>query len=130
MIRIIVVEDNAIVRRGIISLLDEQEDLQVVGAAENGFIAIELLEKGLQSDILLTDFNMPGMDGAILSEKVHVLFPKLKTIILTMHQRNDFVDRARTAGASGYILKDGNFEELFAGIRRVNFGEEFIIVGL
>ena len=83
MIRIIVVEDNAIVRRGIISLLDEQEDLQVVGAAENGFIAIELLEKGLQSDILLTDFNMPGMDGSILSEKVHVLFPKLKTIIVS-----------------------------------------------
>lgn len=130
MIRLIVVEDNDLVRKGIVGLFNEQEDLKVVGNASNGFKALELLENGLESDVVLTDFNMPGMDGATLAEKVRHLFPKLKIIILTMHQRSEFVDRARVAGASGYMLKDGNFDELFAGIRIVYASEKFITVGL
>lgn len=130
MIRLIVVEDNDLVRKGIVGLFNEQEDLTVVGNASNGFKALELLENGLESDVVLTDFNMPGMDGATLAEKVRHLFPKLKIIILTMHQRSEFVDRARVAGASGYMLKDGNFDELFAGIRIVYASEKFITVGL
>ncbi len=129
-IRLIVVEDNDLVRQGVIGLLNEQEDLLVVGEADNGFKAVELLERGLESDIVLTDFNMPGMDGATLAEKILHISPKLKIIILTMHQRAEFVDRARAAGASGYMLKDGNFDELFAGIRRVYRGEKFVTVGL
>jgi len=111
-IKLIVVEDNDLVRKGIIGLLNEQDDLQVVGEANNGSEAIKLLDQGLESDIVLTDFNMPGI------------------IILTMHQRAEFVDRARSAGASGYMLKDGNFDELFAGIRSVYTGEKFVTVGL
>lgn len=129
-IKLIVVEDNDLVRKGIIGLLNEQDDLQVVGEANNGSEAIKLLDQGLESDIVLTDFNMPGMDGAMLAEKVLEVFPKLKIIILTMHQRAEFVDRARSAGASGYMLKDGNFDELFAGIRSVYTGDKFITVGL
>lgn len=130
MIRIIVAEDNKIVRQGIIGLLDDQPDMKVVGEAENGLQALELLKGESKTDILLTDLNMPGMDGLALTEMVRAKYPEVRVIILTMHLRPDFIDKALVAGAKGYILKDGNFDDLYEGIRKVFAGDSFVTAGL
>lgn len=130
MIKIILAEDNAIVRSGIIELLNEQPDMEVVGEAEDGFQALKILENGLQPDIVLTDLNMPGMDGLTLTEKLRSAHPQIKVIILTMHLRADFIERARYAGAKGYVIKDGNIEEIYGAIRSVCAGEDFVTRGL
>jgi DNA-binding NarL/FixJ family response regulator len=130
MIKIILAEDNAIVRHGIIELLNEQPDMEVVGEAEDALQTLKILENGLQTDIVLTDLNMPGMDGLGLTEKLRSVHPKIKVIILTMHLRADFIQRALQAGAKGYVIKDGNIEQVYCAIRRVCAGESFVKGGL
>jgi DNA-binding NarL/FixJ family response regulator len=130
MIKIILAEDNAIVRHGIIELLNEQPDMEVVGEAEDALQTLKILENGLQTDIVLTDLNMSGMDGLGLTEQLRSVHPKIKVIILTMHLRADFVERALQAGANGYVIKDGNIEQVYDAIRRVYAGESFVKGGL
>lgn len=129
MIRIIVVEDNSIVREGVIELLSYQTDMNVVGEAEDGFHALELLETGVETDIVLTDLNMAGMDGLILTERIRSAYPQIKVIILTMHLRQDFIERAFKAGAKGYVLKSGDIDDVYNGIRSVFAGEESVTSG-
>jgi len=128
MIRIIVAEDNQIVREGMVGLLNDQEDLETVGQAENGLQVLEMLENGTDTDIILSDLNMPVMDGITLTERVRSLYPNIKVVMLTMHLRADFISRTLEAGAHGYILKNGNFEALFEGIRKVYAGDQFVAV--
>lgn len=123
MIRLLVVEDHNLVRQGIIKLLNGQQDMEVVAEAENGRKALDLLENGTQADIVLADFNMPEMDGVALTEHILLKYNWIKVIILTMHVRDEFIDRALKAGAKGYVLKNGDFNELYKGIRKVFQGE-------
>lgn len=129
MIRIIVVEDNSIVREGVVELLNYQPDMNVIGEAEDAFHALELLETGIETDIVLTDLNMAGMDGLLLTEKICSAYPQIRVIILTMHLREDFIERAFKAGAKGYVLKSGDIDDVFSGIRKVFTGEEFVTAG-
>ncbi len=124
MIKIIVVEDNSIVREGVVDLLNAHDEMQVVAEVPDGFQALELLETGIEVDIVLTDLNMMEMDGLTLTEKIAAAHPQLKVIILTMHLRDDFIGRAFKAGAHGYILKSGDIDEIYDGIIRVFSGEE------
>lgn len=126
MIRILFVEDSAVVRRGIVNILQKQPDFQVIGEAENGAIALQLLQNGLQPDVLLTDFNMPQINGLQLIEHVSKLDPDLPAIILTMHDNTAFKDMALAAGARGYLLKNGDMDELAACIRDVYNGQQVI----
>jgi DNA-binding NarL/FixJ family response regulator len=126
MIRIIVVEDSEVVRTGIIGLLNYEQDMEVVAFAENGLQAIEVLEQGIEADIVLADLNMPKMDGIVLTEHIVSAFPSATVIIFTMHVRSEFVDKALKAGARGYLLKDGDFEHIMEGIRKVFQGEIFV----
>ena len=128
MIRIIIAEDNQIVREGIAGLLNGQEGMEVIGEAENGLQVLEMLEKGLDTDIILSDLNMPELDGIRLTERVSSQYPHIKVVILTMHLRDDFITRTLEAGAQGYVLKNGNFEALFEGIRKVYAGDQFVAV--
>lgn len=132
MIRIILTEDNAVVRKGLVELLEDQDDFEIVGTAANGIEALTLLKDGLKADILLADLNMPGMDGITLTTKICSAQPdiSLLVIILTMHERSDFVERALNAGAKGYLLKNGNFDDVFTGIRKVYDGEVYITADL
>lgn len=129
MIRIIVVEDNSLVREGVIELLNDQEDLEVVGEAEDGFQTLELLDTAIETDIVLTDLNMNEMDGLMLAEKIRSAHPEINVMILTMHVRPDFIERAFEAGAKGYVLKNGKIEDLYDGIRKVFSGEKYITTG-
>ena len=126
MIKILVAEDNKVVRKGIIGLLNAEPDMQVVADVENGLEAIELLNDGIIPDVVLADLNMPIMDGIALSDQIAVSFNAVKVIILTMHWRVEFVERALKAGAKGYLLKDGDFEQLMEGIRKVSAGGNFV----
>ena len=127
MIRVLFAEDNAVVRKGIAGILQKQPDLEIVGEAENGVQALRLLQNGLQPDVLLTDLNMPEMDGLELIQNVADLDLHLPCIILTMHTDRAFMDKALAAGAMGYLLKNGDMDELFACIRNVHNG--LLVIG-
>lgn len=130
-IKLLLVEDNAIVREGIAGLLEIQEDLEVIGKAAGGSEALSLLESGLRPDIVLTDLNMPVMDGIELTERICALaLSDISVIMLTMHNRQIFVDKSFKAGAKGYLLKNGDFDELYTGIRQVYHNQVFISAGI
>lgn len=130
MIKVLIVEDSTAVRRGLVGLLNKQNEIDIVGEAENGVKALELLEQGLETDIVLADLNMPLMDGITLTERLQVLFPLIKVVILTMHTRIEFVDKALKAGVKGYLLKDGDFNDIYKGLKKVYNGEVHISVNL
>lgn len=127
MIKVLFAEDSAVVRKGIVGVLQKQPDLEVVGEAENGAIALQFLQNGLQADILLTDLNMPQMDGLQLAKQIGGLKLNLQVIILTMLANKAFRERALAAGVRGYLLKNGNMEELVASIRNVHKG--LLVIG-
>lgn len=124
------VEDSHPVRRGLVNLLSKQHGIEVIGEAENGLKALELLEHGIEADIVLADLNMPVMDGIALTEILQILFPAIKVVILSMHIRTEFVDKALKAGARGYLLKDGDFNDIYAGLKKVYNGEVHLSVNL
>lgn len=121
MIRVLVVDDQSIVRQGLSSLLEVQPDLQVVGDAENGEIAIERVAV-LQPDIVLMDIRMPLMDGVAATKIICQQFPSTKVLVLTTFDDNEFVLSAMRFGAKGYLLKDVSVEELTLAIRAVYKG--------
>jgi len=127
MIKILVVEDSEIVRKGITKLLRAQGDMDVIGDASNGQEGLELIQKGLLPDIVLADLNMPGMNGIDLTRRI-VGFQQntIKVIVLTMHIKKSFINEALSAGAKGYIFKGGDFEELYDAIRQVHKGKTFV----
>jgi DNA-binding NarL/FixJ family response regulator len=126
MINIIIAEDNKIVRKGTVDLLNRQKDMCVIGEASGGLEVIHLLQSGMRPDIVLADMNMPEMDGISLTGEIVSRFPGVKVAILTMHEKEDFINRSIAAGASGYVLKDGNFDTLFTAIRTIAGGGTFI----
>jgi two-component system response regulator NreC len=127
MIKLIVVEDNPIVLNGIVELIKLQKDMTVIGEAANGYKALQLLEDGLSPDIVLADLNMPGINGIELTREINKLaLTGVKVVILTMHAKKSFVAEAFNAGASGYLLKDGDFEELYHAIREVNKNQLYV----
>ena len=126
MIRVLLVEDNAIVRQALGDIIASEEGFEVIGLAENGLIALDMLNEGLQADVILADLNMPGMDGIKLTEALAAQSDGFKVIILTMHSKATYLDRAILAGARGYLLKSGDVDELFTAIKEVSAGKIFI----
>lgn len=121
-IRIVLVEDNEVVRTGLTQLLSAQEDMAVIAQAVNGLEAVKLFESDMETDIILADLNMPVMDGIEMTERLTSQLPHLKIVILTMHAKGVFAERAVKAGAKGYVLKHAEMDELFRAIRTVNAG--------
>jgi DNA-binding NarL/FixJ family response regulator len=127
MIRILLVEDNTMIRELVGDLLNGQDNFEVVGKAENGLVALQLLKNGLQPDVVITDLNMRGMDGIELTENMMPLYPAPKVIILTMHAGAAFLKRAMEAGARGYVLKSGDMNELYQAVTQVHGGQ--LVIG-
>ncbi|WP_427159791.1 response regulator transcription factor [Aliinostoc sp. HNIBRCY26] len=126
MIRVLIAEDQEIVRRGLKTLLTTKPDLQVVGEAENGQRAIQLIE-GLQAqflppDVVLMDIRMPVMDGVEATKIICQQFPRTKILILTTFDDAKYVAEALRFGAKGYLLKDTPAEELAEAIRSIHKG--------
>lgn len=123
-IRILVVDDHPVVRRGIRSCLQRQPGLLVVGEAADGKEALDLIPS-VQPDVVLTDLDMPRMDGLALTEAVRRQFPEVKVLILSMHANTEYIVRILQSGARGYVSKEADPQELLHAIQAVYRGESF-----
>jgi DNA-binding NarL/FixJ family response regulator len=126
MIRVLLVEDQEIVRRGLKTLLETQADLQVVGEAENGQVAVQQVE-ALQAmsnppDVVLMDIRMPVMDGVEATRLICHQFPGIKILVLTTFNDAQYIAEAIHFGAKGYLLKDTPAKELAEAIRSIHRG--------
>jgi two-component system response regulator DesR len=125
MIRIVIAEDQAMVLGALAALLDAESDIEVVGQAENGRIALEMVRR-LAPDLVLTDIEMPEMTGLELAQQVAQLSKAGKgttrVVIVTTFARPGYLRRALEAGASGYLLKDSKAEDLAGALRQVHAG--------
>ncbi len=133
-IRVLIVDDQAMIRGALATLLDLEDDMAVVAQAENGASALETLStlagQDASPDVLLSDIEMPQMDGITLAEAVRARFPQVKVLMLTTFGRPGYVQRALTAGTAGFIVKDAPVEELAQAIRRVHAGLRVVDEGL
>ena len=116
-IRILVVDDHSAFRNGLKDLLAFQEDMEVVGEAPDGRVAVEKTLE-LRPDVVLMDVNMPVMDGAEATSRILAEMPGAKILALSIQAHNGYMASMLRAGARGYILKGCNSEELFGIIRR------------
>ncbi|WP_412469285.1 response regulator transcription factor [Pedobacter sp. KLB.chiD] len=119
MIKLMIVEDNEVVRQGLCNMLTWQANIAVAADAENGASALKKLEQGVSIDVMLIDWNMPGISGLELTRRVKLQRPAIKIIILTMHSKDEYRTQAFNAGASAYVLKDLEIEDLAKIIREV-----------
>ena len=123
--RIILVDDHAVVREGLRSLIEKQSDMVVVGEAEDGRKAVELVRE-LQPDAVITDITMPNLNGVDATWQIVREFPKVKVLALSIHCNRTFVADMLRAGASGYVLKECSFDELVEAIRTVVGGGTYL----
>lgn len=124
-IRVILADDHPIVRAGIRAELEKLPNTVVVGEAEDGRAAVELVRK-LQPVAVFMDISMRGLNGLEATLRITQEFPKVKVIILSMHQNDEYFWQALKAGASGYLLKKAATTELGAAIRQVLGGEIYL----
>lgn len=120
-IRLLLVDDQQIIRQGLRSLLEAKPDLEVVGEAENGQDAIALVEK-CQPDVVLMDVRMPIMDGVATTRQICQKFSQTKVLVLTTFDDDEYVAQAMRVGARGYLLKDTHSDDLATAIRAVQKG--------
>jgi DNA-binding NarL/FixJ family response regulator len=121
MISILLVDDQSLIRQGLRALLELEADIKIVGEAENGQIAINLV-KELKPNVILMDIRMPIMDGVAATKEISHHFPHSKILILTTFDDDEYVKAAIQNGAMGYLLKDTPSEELAVAIRAVDKG--------
>ena len=124
-IRIMVIDDQAVVRQGFVSLIKTLPDMEIVAEGSNGREAIELFRRH-QPDITLMDLRMPELSGAEAITQIRGEFPAARIIVLTTYDGDEDIYRSVQAGAQGYLLKDMFFEELEAAIRKVHAGARLI----
>ena len=118
-IRVLIVDDHAILRDGIRSLLQSQDGISVVGEASNGKEALERVHL-LSPDIVLMDVAMPEMDGIQATKEIKDNYPDVKVLILTQHDNWEYIDPLVQAGASGYVLKRSGGRDVVTAIRQVH----------
>lgn len=129
MIKILIVDDQKVVREKLKAILSQDLDLDVVGTAESGEQALELVKK-LQPDVVLIDMEMPGMDGVTATRQICQAYPKAKVIILSMHDDDKYITKSIQAGAIGYLLKNTPPPEIKNAVRYVYRGYAQIGPGL
>jgi two-component system, NarL family, response regulator NreC len=127
-IRVLLVEDQTLLREGIKTLLSFQANLEVVGEAGNGLEAIRLVDK-LQPDLVLMDLSMPLMGGIEAIQEIRSKWSDLKIVALTVNETEEFILAALKAGANGYVLKDSTKDELLQAIKEVLSGKRVLSPG-
>jgi DNA-binding NarL/FixJ family response regulator len=123
--RILLVDDHAILMDGIKTLLEKEEGLVVAGTAESAERALEFL-KDNDVDVMITDFHMPGMDGLSLVHTVKRIRPNIKTIVLSMHDESHLVKEILRSGVNGYVLKKDTHKELLHALEEVRNDRVFL----
>lgn len=125
-IRVLVVDDHAVVRRGLLAFLDGEPDLEVVGDADGGAQALDLLERleseGRRPDVVVMDLQMTPIDGIESTRQIRARYGDVEVVALTSFAEEDRVHAALAAGASGYLLKDADADEVAMAIRAAHRG--------
>lgn len=124
-VRVLLADDHALVRAGLRKLLESLPDIEVVGEADDGQALLTLAGQ-LQPDLVLTDIAMPGLNGLEAAARLNKSHPRIRVLILSMHQNEDYVRQALRAGAAGYLLKDAAPVELEHALKAVRRGETYL----
>ena len=124
-VKILLVDDHPLFRKGLRLLLEEQADFEIVGEAENGREAIDRVQT-LLPDVVIMDIAMPGFNGIDATREIVSEKPSIKVVALSMHSGKRFVEDMLQAGAAGYILKKSVPEDIVNGIQAVSAGEIFL----
>ncbi len=124
-IRIVVADDHTLIRRGIVGLLNEQADMEVVGEAGSGQEALQQVAEH-HPDIALLDVAMPDGSGVEVARELKRRSPDVRVLMLTVHDREDYVFEALRSGAVGYILKGADVQDLLGAVRTVYRGEVYL----
>jgi DNA-binding NarL/FixJ family response regulator len=123
-IKIILVDDHKIFLDGLIALLNNVNNIEIVGTVTSGEQLIELINL-ISCDVIITDITMNGMSGIELTKLLSKNYPQLKVLILSMHSNEEFVLNAVKSGAAGYLPKDVSFEELVEAINKIANGDQY-----
>ena len=123
-VRVLLADDHTLVRAGLRKILEQNDDLTVVGEVADGGAALEFLAQH-KADVVVLDLTMPGLDGYELLRGARARWPDLKLLVLTMHADAEHAARAVREGADGYLLKDSAAGELVAGVRAVMAGRTY-----
>lgn len=124
-IRVVIADDHPVVRIGLRGMLETQNDIDVVGEAENGKQAVSLVGR-LEPDVVLMDLQMPELDGVSATEQIRDRFRTVQVLVLTTYDTDADITQAIGAGAIGYLLKDAPREDLFDAIRAASRGESVL----
>lgn len=125
MIRIIISDDQALIRDGLEMLMKLEKDIEVIGLAQDGAEAIELVAAN-PPDLVLMDLKMPGVNGVEATRRIRTEYPQVKVLVLTTYNDDEWVFDAIRAGASGYLLKDTPREKVLEAIRGTVSGQSFL----
>ena len=124
-IRVLLADDHTLVRQGIKIHLNLQENIEVVGEAEDGRQAVKKA-KELAPDMIVIDIAMPNLNGIEAMRQIKMIDPKIKILVLTAHDNKDYIHQVLQAGASGYLLKESTTTDLISAIYTVNKGDVFL----
>lgn len=121
-IRVLVADDHTIVREGLVSLLAESGECEIVAQASDGVEAVERARE-TEPDVVVVDLGMPRLSGLEVVRRIHHDLPRTRVLVLTMHEEEEYVVQAVQAGASGYLVKDTAGTELLAAVRALHAGQ-------
>ncbi len=123
--RVVLADDHSMFRQGIKRILNEIEDVEVVGEAKDGLELLEVARKSTP-DMVIVDVSMPNLRGLEATREIKMILPDVKVLILTMHKDKDYVVCAISAGAEGYLLKEDMDTELFTAVEKIRRGERYV----
>ncbi len=123
--RIVLADDHKMFRQGVKMIIDETDDLEVIGEANDGLELLELL-KGLSPQMVILDISMPKMRGVEATREIKSVDPGIKILILTMHRNKELLYHCFSAGAEGYLLKEDTDTELFSAIEAIRKGRSYV----
>ncbi len=123
--RVLLADDHTLVRAGVRKLLESMPEVEVVGEADDGRKVLVLAEQ-LQPDLVLMDLSMPGLTGLEATARLLKAWPKMRVLVLSMHQNGEYVRQALRSGAMAYLLKDAAPEELESAVKAVLNGQTYV----
>lgn len=128
-ISVVVVDDHAVVREGLVKMLSDHDGIEVEGVAATGAEGLSLVEV-IGPDVLLLDLQLADVDGLDVLSRVVEVYPRSRVVVLTIHDEPETISKALRRGASGYVLKDAEEAELVTAIRAVASGKDYFQPGL
>ena len=128
-IRVMVVDDHTLMRQGLVGLLDAEQDIEVVGESGEPSAVLGLIAE-VGPDVVLLDIGLPGTSGLDVTPLIKERYPQVRVLIVTMHDREDYLFQALRVGASGYVLKGADVKDLLGAVRTVHAGNVYVYPSL